>query len=177
MKRQIRFGVFETNSSSTHSLSIYERGKFTFNDIPRNSEVIIDDNFETVTEQIFDQMGKLNFVVTMLASICECHYDDDKMERLVFDDFINLNWFKWLKEVVKEESNTEVIYQKPTYYWSGKDKTFPYYETTYDEESTVESIFTKDNPSILEDEVKFKERVKHIIYNPEVIIEDKENEY
>lgn len=177
MKRQIRFGVFETNSSSTHSLTIFERGKFEFNDIPRNTEVIIDDKFDIVTDQIFDQMGKLNFVVTMLASICENRYDDDEMEKLEFNDFINLNWFKWLKEVVKEQSNTELIYQRPVYYYGGAYKRFPYYETTYDEDETVEYIFTKGDSSILDDEEKFKERVKYIIYNPEVIIEDKENEY
>ena len=43
MKRQIRIGVFETNSSSTHSVSIYNRSKRVFSDIPRDSEVILDD--------------------------------------------------------------------------------------------------------------------------------------
>ena len=40
MKRQIRRGVYETNSSSTHSVSIYNNSKRKFQDIPRNSEVV-----------------------------------------------------------------------------------------------------------------------------------------
>ena len=175
MKRQVRIGVFETNSSSTHSLTIYNRSKRYFSDIPRDSEVIINGKHSTGME-IFDELGKLNFVVTMLASIIEnkCDYDELKIES--FEHMISLNWFKWLAEVVKEVSNTEVIYECPTYY-NGEKKTYcPYYDTTYDEYESVEYIFSDGNSSIMVDEIKFKERVKDIIYNPSVIIEDKENE-
>ena len=37
MKRQIRRGVFETNSSSTHSVSIYNNANRKFQDIPKDS--------------------------------------------------------------------------------------------------------------------------------------------
>ena len=90
---------------------------------------------------------------------------------------INLNWFKWLTEIVKEESNTEIIYKCPTRY-DGKERTsVPFYSTTYDENDTIEDIFTGDGSDIMDNKTKFKERVKDIIYNPSVIIEDKENEY
>lgn len=176
MKRKIRRGVFETNSSSTHSVSIYNREKLVFSDIPKNSEVIIDGKNPSTTD-IFDELGKLNFVVTMLATIVECEHDDDELKIESFDDMVSLNWFKWLAEVVKEESNTEVIYKCPTYY-DGRNKSYvPYYDTTCDENDSIEYIFTDGDSSIMNDETKFKERVKDIIYNPSVIIEDKENEY
>ena len=177
MKKQIRRGVFETNSSSTHSVSICDRNKIEYSDIPKNSKIIIDDNYSTGTD-IFDELGKLNFVVTMLASIVEVRCDEDEMEIKSFEEMTNLNWFKWLAEVVKEESNTEVIYECPRWSYSGEFKEYvPYYETTWDEYETIEEIFTGDEYGIMEDEVKFKERVRDIIYNPSIIIEDKENEY
>lgn len=176
MKRQIRCGVYETNSSSTHSVSIYNNSKRRFQDIPRNSEVVLNDTYEYGTD-IFDELGKLNYVVTMLASIIErkCDYDELKVES--FENMINLNWFRWLADVVREESNTEVIYKCPTYS-NGRDKTYqPYYDTTYDEYDSIETILAGDDSDMFDDEMKFKERIKDIIYNPSIVIEDKENEY
>ena len=176
MKRKIRFGVFETNSSSSHSVTIYNTKERKYSDIPKNSTVILDDTYSSGIE-IFDELGKLNFVVTLLASIVERKHDYDEIEINSFEEMVNLNWFKWLAEVVKAESNTEVIYKCPTYY-NGKEKTLvPYYNTTYDDDYNIESIFCDKKLDVLIDETKFKERVKDIIYNPSVIIEDKENEY
>ena len=62
MKRQIRHGVFETNSSSTHSVNIYNNDKRKFQDIPKDSEVVLDDTYTYGTD-IFDELGKLNYVV------------------------------------------------------------------------------------------------------------------
>ena len=176
MKRQIRRGVFETNSSSTHSVSIYNRSKLMFSDIPKDSKVIIDGSHSTPTD-IFDELGKLNFVVTMLASIVKIKCDYDELEVNSFEEMVNLNWFKWLAEVVKEESNTEVIYNCPKN-CKGEDKSYvPYYDTTWDEDDSIENIFTNNNSDVMENETRFKTRVKDIIYNSEVVIEDKENEY
>ncbi len=169
MKKQIRFGVFETNSSSTHSVSIYKR-RIEFRDIPKDSEVVLDDTYYYGTD-IFDEFGKLNFVVTMLASIIENKWDDEGLKIESFEDMINLDWFKWLAEVVKEESNTDVVYREPA--WSH----VPYYDTTYDEYNGIEKVFTGNDDEVMTNKDKFKERVKYIIYNHEVIIESKENEY
>lgn len=176
MKRQIRRSVFETNSSSTHSVSIYNRNKLMFSDIPKDSTVVLNDTYVTPTD-IYDELGKLNFVVTMLATIVDNKIYDEELEINSFEEMINLNWFKWLAEVVKEESNTEIIYECPTYRNGEKVSYSPYYDTTWDEYCSIESIFTDDNLDIMNDKIKFKERVKDIIYNPSINIEDKENEY
>ena len=176
MKRQSRRGVFETNSSSTHSVSIYNNSKRRFEDIPKNSEVVLDDKYEYGTD-IFDELGKLNYVVTMLASIVEYRCDYDELKVKSFTDMTTLNWFKWLADVVREESNTEIIYKCPTYP-NGRDKTCqPYYDTIYDEHDSIETILAGDDSDMLDDEMKFKERIKDIIYNPSITIEDKEEEY
>lgn len=176
MKKQVRRSVFETNSSSTHSVSIYNRSKLMFSDIPKNSEVIINDEYIVGTD-IYDELGKLNFVVTMLATIVDNKYYDEELEINSFKQMINFKWFKWLAEVVKEESNTDVIYECPKLYDGSERFCLPYYNTTWDEYSTIEYIFTDNNPDIMNDETKFKERVKDIIYNSSISIENKENEY
>ena len=176
MKKQIRRSVYETNSSSTHSVSIYNNKDRKFEDIPKNSKVVLDDSYTYGTD-IFDELGKLNYIVTMLASIAEEKVYDDELEINSFESMINISWFVWLAEVIKEESNTEVIYKNPTYRDGEKFKAFPYYDTTSDENNTIESIFCAGDLDTLNNEWKFKNMVKHIIYDPSVIIEDKENEY
>lgn len=177
MKKQIRRGVFETNSSSTHSVSIYNRGKLQYSDIPRDSEVVLNDTYSYGTD-IFDELGKLNYIVTMLASICKRRMDYDELEiEKSFEAMVGLDWFKWLAEVVKEESNTEVVFECPTYRNGDKKTYFPYYDTTYDENDSIDDILTGDDDEVLTNEEKYKERVRDIIYNREIVIEDKENEY
>ena len=177
MKRQIRRSVFETNSSSTHSVSIYNKSKLMFSDIPKNSTVVLDDTFVTPTD-ICDELGKLNFIVRMLASMVDHKIYDEELEINSFKQMINFKWFKWLAEVVKEESNTEVIYKCPTYSHNGKEVAYsPYYDTVYSDYDSIENIFTDDNLDIMESETLFKERVKDIIYNKSISIGDKENDW
>ena len=120
INKQVRNGVFETNSSSTHSVSIYNRRNDN-NKIPRDTTFNISTDYERGT--FYCEVDKLNFIVVMLASIVECKCDYEDLEIKSFDEMIGLPWFKWLAEVVKEESNTDIIYKVPTY-WNGKEKTY-----------------------------------------------------
>ena len=65
MKKQIRLSVFESNSSSTHSVSICSNSTIKFQDIPTNSEIVLNDTYEYGTD-IFDELGKLNYIDTIL---------------------------------------------------------------------------------------------------------------
>ena len=80
---------------------------------------------------------------------------------------INLPWFKWLAETVKEESNT------------GTEKEYKtYYETTFtDTGESIEKIFNGGDKEVLSNEAKFKARVKAIIYTPTIFIEDTDKDY
>ena len=49
------------------------------------------------------------------------------------------------------------------------------YVTSVDD--SIESIFVGNGSDVMNDEEKYKKRVKDIIYNREIVIEDKENEY
>lgn len=177
MKKQIRRGVFETNSSSTHAVSIRRNKKLHFTDIPKNSEIVLNDSCSYNTD-IYDEFGKLNYVVTMLASIVYERCEDEKLKINSFEEMINLDWFKWLSDVVMEESNTKVIYKCPI--WDDDENAYmPYYDTTYDDWNSIENIFIdcQSDSDILENETSFKARVREIIYDPSIVIEDKENEY
>lgn len=164
MKRQIRRNVFETNSSSTHSISIYKWQPTRESKIPVNSELEVDGYISSQTE-IKDEVGKLNYIVVMLASILD-HEDRDYDNEPNFEEVINSNMFVWLKEIIKEQRNTNVIYKADQSY-------FPYFETTYDENNSIREILECD----VDDEKSFKSRISEIIFDENIIIEDKENEY
>jgi len=163
----IRNQVFETNSSSTHSISIYKWTPTEEKDIPFNTEIVVNGEIPGQTD-IKDEMGKLNYIIVLLASIAEKRYPDyygDNRDKY-FDALINSNHFVWLKEIVKEKCNTDIIYHSDGNY-------YPYFETTYDEYRSIEDVlgFNVDN------ENEFKINIKEIIFNKFYVIEDKENEY
>jgi hypothetical protein len=161
---KIRRCVFETNSSSTHSISIYKWTPTEEKPVPINSTIAIDGEISSQTE-IKDELGKLNYIVAILASIAE-HRSDYNEDEMSFDELIKTNRFVWLKEVIKNKCNTDIVY-KPT------GKYFPYFETTYDENRGIEEILGCD----IDNEEEFKARVAEIIFEPNYVIEDKENEY
>lgn len=172
MKRQIRRGVFETNSSSTHSISIYTAKEPEKADIPFNSVLEVDGE-KAYDRTIFDEVSKLNYIISLLATIEENKYYDDEItyNKNDFSEFILQPRYMWLKELIKEERNTELKY---------KDRLkcdFPYYEVTSDDDSSIEYILSARGKYNLDAEEQFKERCKEIIFDKNVCIEDKENEY
>lgn len=79
MKRQIRSGVFETNSSSVHSLAINPKGR-----VP--NKIKMDDGYLIAKFGVFDCSGKfttqsekLSYLVTCIWYIAGCPDDMDDM--------------------------------------------------------------------------------------------------
>ena len=115
--KQIRVGVFETNSSSTHSISIGKIPIFE-KDIPYNQHIILKLNqflndFDEFEEVLYKtQLGKLGFVINIITyfitnnteilnvdnTLRKYKYDNKFIE--TYDDFININCFEWIREVV-----------------------------------------------------------------------------
>lgn len=164
MRRQIRRRVFETNSSSTHSISIYKWEKPEEHDIPSNTSLEVTGYISGRTE-ITDEVSKLNYIVAMLSSLIE-NDDNFDYDTSTYEDVINCKWFVWLKEIVKEQRNTDVIFKTDQTY-------FPFFETTYDECRGIRKVFGCN----IDDENEFKTRITSIIFESDMIIEDKENEY
>jgi len=107
MKR-IRTGVFETNSSSTHSLTYYG-DKENYNFIAPNSKLVI----EFIDTNDCDSLRTLQEKVSYLVSqiINKYKYGAWSYEDLIND--IEESWdFKRIKEYVKEKYNKEIVFPK-----------------------------------------------------------------
>ena len=161
--KKIRRCVFETNSSSTHSISIYKWTPTEEKPVPHNSNITVNGSISSQTE-IKDEIGKLNYIIAILASIAE--HRSGCSNELNFEELILTNHFTWLKEAIMNKCNTEIIYKSTGKY-------FPYFETTYDEYTGIEEILNCD----IDNEEEFKARVTEIIFTSNYVIEDKENEY
>lgn len=184
----IRRSVFETNSSSTHSITIVKNNKNEYKYIPRNLETTYkveeygdvggsDERYAVNKHR--DEVDKLRYIINMIASFYEGkdndwdykRKDDKKYFEESFKQLINKDLFVWLKEVVKEETGTEIEYVKPTYNW------YPFFETTYSDDEDIEYLLCiKENLDGINKEI-FKDRVKDIIFNKDIIIENKNIPY
>ena len=94
--KQIRQGVFETNSSSTHSLTISGKDKFIY---PNFIPTIEFGEYGWEQETYSDFTDKISYVITMLATI-------NGIQK--FEDFLELKEFIWLKEAVNQHCGQEL---------------------------------------------------------------------
>ena len=186
----IRRNVFETNSSSTHSITItkWEKPKEFF--IPRNlsttyeveeyGDVDFSDNYY-LSDVHNGEINKLRFIINMIASVYEfCRWrpefdsnkrNDKEYVKYSFNKLVNEELFVWLKEVVKEETGTEIEYVQPKNTW------YPFFETTYSEGEEIETLLHIEEDGDSYNESKFKQRIKEIIFNNDIIIENENRPY
>ena len=105
---KIRNKVFETNSSSTHSISVQKLdgdGR-----IEPNKTVILCEDMCGGTATT--EMQKLQFISCVLTALVEDYYDNTRDEYIRPDNdlyFSNIA-FSPLKEVLREERNVELVY-------------------------------------------------------------------
>ena len=187
----IRNGVFETNSSSTHSISICRYEKPQENNIPRNYKDIYmvsefgdvggsDETYACDTHNT--EVSKLRFLINMIASIYEDsklyedweyeRKDDETYKKEYFRKLMAQDLFVWLKEVVFEETGTEIEIEMPSNNW------FPYFEQTYTEYDSIENLLDiEENEDGSYNKDKFKARIRDIIFNNKVYIENENCPY
>lgn len=187
----VRNNVFETNSSSTHSISICRYEKPQENNIPRNyKDVYMVSEFGDVggSDETYacdthnTEVSKLRFLINMIASVYEDselygdwsyeRKDDEVYKKEYFRKLITQDLFVWLKEVVFEETGTEIEIEMPSNNW------FPYFEQTYTEYDSIENMLDiekDENGKYNKD--KFKTRIKDIIFNSKVYIENENCPY
>ena len=187
----VRNNVFETNSSSTHSISICRYEKPQENNIPRNyKDVYMVSEFGDVggSDETYacdthnTEVSKLRFLINMIASVYEDselygdwsyeRKDDEVYKKEYFRKLITQDLFVWLKEVVFEETGTEIEIEMPSNNW------FPYFEQTYTEYDSIENILDiEEDENGKYNKDKFKTRIKDIIFNSKVYIENENCPY
>lgn len=189
MKKIIRTGVYETNSSSSHALSIGGRKQRYLDTFPRNSEYIYylaeygvtcSDEISLDLARLYSEVDKAKFILNILASHIEEEderYPDtaywlDWENRIQnpnrsFELLIAQKPFVWLKELLEEQTGTKFEFEQP------HDNDFPYYRTAYDDNYGLDDVVNIN----WYDEKKFKERMSEIIFNPDIIIIDADIPY
>ncbi len=187
----VRNNVFETNSSSTHSISICRYEKPQENNIPRNyKDVYMVSEFGDVggSDETYacdthnTEVSKLRFLINMIASVYEDselyenweyeRRDDGTYKKEYFRKLITQDLFVWLKEVVFEETGTEIEIEMPSNNW------FPYFEQTYTEYDSIENMLDiEEDENGKYNKDKFKARIKDIIFNSKVYIENENCPY
>lgn len=199
--RQIRNSVFETNSSSSHSVSIGPVKKKEVNkNIPRNIKLYEVPEYEvangheerTVSNTLMTEVSKLSFLFNLVATYISREYED-------YNDYIvttfsclcgravsesdpadqrkaisqDLIYMRWLREMVQEETGTLIKIPVP------KEKRydeFPYFDTLYTEGD--DDFYEEIKKSIEDqDEALFKALCREVVFNPEVIIKDIDEAY
>ena len=105
--KQIRHNVFETNSSSTHSMIIHHNG-IQKNEIPIGEDGYIHvkmNEFGWEVRNYYSQYDRLSYLSTMFATTSGAHTlwvsDKDELNK-VANDLMNNKWFKgFSKEIAK----------------------------------------------------------------------------
>lgn len=195
--KQIRKGLFETNSSSSHSVSIGPIKKKEVNkNIPRNinlyevPEYMVANGHEesTVSNTLITEVSKLSFLFNIVATFIGDEYEDGYdnyigttfsclCERSVSESDCDdqrkavsqdLIYMRWIREMVQEETGTLIKIPIPS---KKKYDEFPYFDTLWTEEH--DDFYEEIRKSIEDhDESLFKALCREIVFNPEVIIKD-----
>ncbi len=114
MKHQIRRGVFETNSSSTHSLTWSRKSQMAHSSCLKPN----DDGYVEVTfgefgwawDEYNDPIDKLSYIVTMIAENLEYRMQDNPDEIIgTKEEFEQLPDFRKVSEVVANYCNCNGI--------------------------------------------------------------------
>lgn len=170
--KSYRRNVFETNSSSTHSLTLCDSFKSDYvedENIPYNSKVILgnlEDCFylieDSKTQNVVGFKKKLLFLVGVFYNFFE-----DKLEYWCFekykDSFNELVYITWIKELLLEKCNIELIINP-----------FSYSGISFDEgaERVLDSLEIS-----LFFEKEFKNRVWEILSNQNIYFDYYSEEY
>lgn len=155
---KIRRNIFETNSSSTHSITIEDyceprKKTFQYTKIPHHIDIYIDDTEFNENGNNLTEWQKLNALIDFIVGF----YSDDDVDT-------NKPLFEIIKKVIKDKCDSNLKLNLPEYY--------EYIFDDYDENS-LRLLGLSDDST--EDEMY--NRFKEIIFNPKINFKHKDNEY
>lgn len=147
MKRQVRRMVFETNSSSTHSLSIVGSEIFEY----KNPLHLYYGEFGWGYDLLNTPSEIASYALTMFAR----HSDS-------YEEVQNREKVKWLLEAISSHTGYEQILPKPS-----NDGYYPFGYVDHQSSDTLDDFDTGD-------EEVFKQNMINLIFNPstEIIIDN-----
>jgi hypothetical protein len=141
MKRKIRTSVFETNSSSSHSLCI-QNGSLDDSRLSKVDGIIYVEGGEYgwEIESYWSQSEKLQYLFTMIMSN---HYEEAPE---------NVSQYTWLQEVIKEYTGAELQHTAP------RDDFYPFGYVDHQSSDTLDEF-------LVSDKTECKEGMKEFIFN------------
>jgi hypothetical protein len=154
--RQIRRSVFETNSSSTHSISIISKDNY------RDGNSFFGDTLDGCFGEFGWGYEKLNTVYERLSYVLTMiQYKVDNCDNL--DDVINSTYYKWISEMIKDYTGADLKLEE------------------FDDDCYSLGYIDHQSTDILDDfwsdnESEFKNNMRDIIFNDKYrIIIDNDN--
>lgn len=150
--KQIRQGVFETNSSSTHSVTIYNaEDKYVY---PKYLPAIEFGEYGWEQNLYPDYTDKLSYVITMIGSKHELGGLSDESAK---EEFLNCLHFLWLQDMVKEVCGVELAVK----FLDGWN---PLGYIDHQSEDTLDAFWS-------DEEDEFKSKMKEFIFNEKYAFE------
>lgn len=154
--KQIRNSVFETNSSSTHSLSLGSRkdAEYVIPKHDKDTEVTYtcgEFGWEESYLETWDE--KLEYILTAIQYHIPLpeNYWEDKTANLVYNCVINSNFYKWLQEMIYDHCGLKIRLEK-------LDDN--YYPMGYIDHQSTDMLSWE----FVDDEHRFKDNMKNIIF-------------
>ena len=111
--RQIRNGVFETNSSSVHSITVCNK-ELEENRIPIDEDGYIHAYFSEFgwdIDDYYDQESKLSYLLTMAAHLNNCYpycFAPQEQEEII-EKFVQTDDFKRISSEIADYANCEGV--------------------------------------------------------------------
>jgi hypothetical protein len=153
---KVRKNVFETNSSSIHSITIEDstKKKFKYTDIPKNTRIYVDGKEFNIENNNETEWTRLNALVNFVIG----YYDDVEDEhKYPITDYINEEepFFNIIKKIVKDKCNSEIVFKFERDYR---------YQTDHYIRNSLSILNLREDST----EEEFYDRFKDIIFNPEI---------
>ena len=156
---KIRKNVFETNSSSVHSICLCNLGKNATKKIPSNETINIDEDFSIDGDGFnISEWQKLCCIIDMIR-----YYKNGEEE----DSDVSNKLFEVLKKLIKEEKNSNLVINN--------DADYEYCDES-DDYGSEYGIFDMLNINEDDDEETILNAFKNVIFDPNTVVYHKENE-
>lgn len=164
---KIRKNVFETNSSSTHSISIERcfKNDFKYINIPKNKNIYINKPEFNMDGDNITEWTKLNALIDFIIG----YYNETDIFKEEDYNFVRRvdtekPLFNIIKKLIKDECNSEI-----TFGFYGRYR----YQTDAYEKNSLMILFLDDDST----EENIYDRFKEIIFDPTMSFSHGENEY